>query len=302
MHRILPGVPDRIIQVYQGDALLTQRPDSQIHSMGGDNLALFSPGERPLILPKSFLHDASKINKFVNSAIDGSNMPPGLGSGFSEVDLEQLREAHDQMRKIIQNEANGVWAWYIRNQAAPMLLREKKVGRIVSNPPWVRINKIRVEKRKKEIETMAKERGLWVGGENATGFDVASLFVDRCMALYLIQSNKSGWVLPHGAMFGGGWDGLRNKIGDKISSMWNLKRLPFKLTPTCVVLFGVSIPNRDLVKIPRAKINNTDSWGTVQSKTEWIEWPRAFQKKNLAGWTKITNRLLGRELHWFHIV
>ena len=279
MHRILPGVPDRIIHVYQGDALLTQRPDSQIHSMGGDNLALFSPGERPLILPKSFLHDASKINKFVNSAIDDSNMPPGLGSGFSDVDLEQLREAHGQMRKIIQNEANGVWAWYIRNQAAPMLLREKKVGRIVSNPPWVRINKIRVEKRKKEIETMAKERGLWVGGETATSFDVASLFVDRCTALYLTNPNKSGWVLPHGAMFGGGWDGFRNRIGDKISSKWNLKRLPFKLTPTCAMLFGVNIPNRDLAKMPRTRLNSTDSWKTAQSKTKWIEWPQAFPEE-----------------------
>ena len=279
MHRILPGVPDRIIQVYQGDALLTQRPDSQIHSMGGDNLALFSPGERPLILPKSFLHDASKINKFVNSAIDDSNMPPGLGSGFSEVDLEQLREAHNQMRTIIQNEANGVWAWYIRNQAAPMLLREKKVGRIVSNPPWVRINKIRVEKRKNEIKTMAKERDLWIGGEIATSFDVASLFVDRCTELYLTKPNKSGWVLPHGAMFGGGWDGLRAKIGDKISSMWNLKRLPFKQTPTCAMLFGVNIPNRDLAKMPRTKLNNTDSWRTAQSKTKWIEWPQAFPEE-----------------------
>ena len=289
MHRILPGVPDRIIQVYQGDALLTQRPDSQIHSMGGDNLALFSPGERPLILPKSFLHDASKINKFVNSAIDDSNMPPGLGSGFSEVDLEQLREAHNQMRTIIQNEANGVWAWYIRNQAAPMLLREKKVGRIVSNPPWVRINKIRVEKRKKEIEAMAKDRGLWVGGKTATSFDVASLFVDRCTALYLTKPNKSGWVLPHGAMFGGGWDGFRNRIGDKISSMWNLKRLPFKLTPTCVMLFGVNIQNRDIAKLSGAKINNTDSWKTVLSKTEWIEWPRAFPEEKSSWLNKKEN-------------
>ena len=279
MHRILPGVPDRIIQVYQGDALLTQRPDSQIHSMGGDNLALFSPGGLPLILPKSFLRNVSKINKFVNSANDDSNMPPGIVSGFSKVDLEQLREAHNQMRKIIREEANGVWAWYIRNQAAPILLREKKVGRIVSNPPWVRINKIRVQERKDEIETMAKERGLWVGGKTATSFDVASLFVDRCTTLYLTKHNKSGWVIPHGAMFGGGWDGLRAKIGDKISSMWNLKRLPFKQTPTCVMLFGVNIPNRDLVKISRDKINNTDSWKTVLSKTEWIEWPRAFPEE-----------------------
>ena len=294
MHRILPGVPDRIIQVYQGDALLTQRPDSQIHSMGGDNLALFSPGERPLILPKSFLHDASKINKFVNSAIDDSNMPPGLGSGFSEVDLEQLREAHDQMRKIIQNEANGVWAWYIRNQAAPMLLREKKVGRIVSNPPWVRINKIRVEKRKKEIEAMAKERGLWVGGKTATSFDVASLFVDRCTALYLTKPNKSGWVLPHGAMFGGGWDGFRNRIGDKISSKWNMKRLPFKQTPTCVMLFGVNIPNRDITKMSGAKINNTDSWKTVQSKTEWIEWPQAFSEEK-SSWMGENGKPIARQ-------
>ena len=160
-----------------------------------------------------------------------------------------------------------------------MLLREKKVGRIVSNPPWVRINKIRVEKRKKEIEAMAKERGLWVGGETATSFDVASLFVDRCTALYLTNPNKSGWVLPHGAMFGGGWDGFRNRIGDKISSKWNLKRLPFKLTPTCAMLFGVNIPNRDLVKMPRTRLNSTDSWKTAQSKTKWIEWPQAFPEE-----------------------
>ena len=279
IHRMLPGVPDHTIQVYQGDALLTQRPDSKIHGMGGDNLAMFSPGGRPLILPKSFLRDTSKINKFVNSAIDGSNMPPGLGSGFSKDDLEQLREAHDQMRKIIQHEADGVWAWYIRNQTAPIMLREKKVGRIVSNPPWVRVNKIRVKERKKEIEMMAKERDLWVGAENATGFDVASLFVDRCMSLYLTKSNKSGWVLPHGAMFGEAWGGLRKKIGDKISSMWNMKRLPFKQTPTCVMLFGVSIPNRDIDKPSRDKINSTDSWTTVQSKTRWVEWPPAFPKE-----------------------
>ena len=280
IHRLLPRVQDDDIWIYQGDALLTQRAESRFHSlMGGDYMALFSPGNRPLILPRSFLGDIQAIDKFVKSASDDVGMPPGLGHGLAAWDMEQLRMAHDQMREIIRKESNGVWTWYIRNQAAPILLKEEKVGRIVSNPPWPRINEIPVEARKQEIKGMAKERGLWRGGDTATSFSIAALFVDRCSDMYLTKSGKSGWLLQHGALFSGGWDGLRAKMKGRITGKWNLKRVPFKDSPSCAMFFGIDTPNMDLVKKPRMKINDSESWSTVESKIDWVEWQEGFSKE-----------------------
>ena len=279
MHRLLPNMPDDSIWVYQGDALLTQRPESKFHSMGGNNLALYSPGNLPLILPMPFLKNIPGIDKFVRSASDDADMPHGLGLGLADTDLEQLREAHRQMRKIIHEESNGVWAWYIRNQAAPILLREKKVGRIVSNAPWVRNNEIQVKARKAEIEHMAKELHLWVGGNVSTSFNIASLFVDRCANMYLAKPGRSGWVLQQGALFSGGWRGMRTKLGSHISGKWDLKRIPFKGTPTCAIFFGVHTPNMDLIKTPGASIKSSNTWNTVRSCTKWKEWPDGFPKK-----------------------
>ena len=293
MHRLLPRVPDDYIRVYQGDALLIRRPESRLHSNGND-LALYSPGGRPLILPKQFLTDMSNINKFVKSAADDASLPPTLGMNLPADGMEQLRTAHGQLRTIIRNESNGVWAWYIRNQAAPLLLRDRKVGRIVSNPPWVRVNRIRDHTRREEIIGMARERGLWVGGNVSTSFDVAALFVDRCTALYLVESYRSAWVLPHGAMYGDAWDRLRQKIEDRISGMWNLKRLPFPNTPTCVMFFGVKTLNRDLFKTPGTKLHHNDSWKTVEAGTEWRALPPAFPK-SASGWLNEKSRPIPKE-------
>ena len=68
----------------------------------------------------------------------------------------------------------------------------KTIGRIVSNPPWVRLNTIHDIERKKEIEIMAKERKLWVGGNVATSFDVATLFVDNVLPYTCVEKANLG--------------------------------------------------------------------------------------------------------------
>ena len=159
------------------------------------------------------------------------------------------------------------------NQAGPMNM-VKTIGRIVSNPPWVRLNTIHDIERKKEIEIMAKERKLWVGGNVATSFDVATLFVDRCSSLYMRGKSKSGWVLPQAAMIGGSWESLREK---KIhSGAWDLKRIPFKNTPTCVMFYDVDVARKNLEKKPRVKLNHNDSWETASAKTSWVDPPPSF--------------------------
>ena len=58
--------------------------------------------------------------------------------------------------------------------------------------------------------------------------------------------------------------------------MWNLKRVAFKGTPSCVMLFGADTPNRDLIKVPRAEVKSSDSWDAAESMTRWAEWQPGF--------------------------
>lgn len=273
MHRLLPKAEDQDVVIYQGDSLLTNRPDAQLFGDQGKNLPLRSPEQRLLVMPGWFLGSPSDIDEFVTSACKDSELSPGLGASSEKYDLEQLQNAHNQLRDIVRNESDGVWKWYIMNQAGPMNM-VKTIGRIVSNPPWVRLNTIHDIERKKEIEIMAKERKLWVGGNVATSFDVATLFVDRCSSLYMRGKSKSGWVLPQAAMIGGSWESLREK---KIhSGAWDLKRIPFKNTPTCVMFYDVDVARKNLEKKPRVKLNHNDSWETASAKTSWVDPPPSF--------------------------
>lgn len=275
LRRLFPNVPDSRIQVYQGDSLLTPRPEASFYSVGGEYLPLRSPRGSHLIIPSWFVRSVRDVSIFVNTAKDDRDLPEGVGSHLDGYDRDALSEAHMQLRKIIREEDNGVWKWYILNQAGPMNMRSS-VGRIVSNPPWVRYNKIQVESRKAEIREMAEERNLWTGGNVSTSFDIASLFVDRCMAFYMNGERKAGWIIPHGSMDGRGWEKFREKLGAEISCKWNLKRLPFANTPTAAIFFGLKMPSQDFTKSAGAKVNHGDSWDVASTKIRWGKPPRSF--------------------------
>ena len=242
MCRLLGDVDLSRIRVYQGDSLLIRRPESSIHSAGTASMSLYTPSGRTLVLPRAFLRDSADIEKFVRSARDGRPLPPGVGGGLSGGDMGLIRAAHGEMARITREEGNGVWAWYIRNQAAPLLLSGgRHVGRIVSNPPWVRLNAMSDRDRADSVRAMAAELGLYEGGKRATAFDVAALFVARCHDLYAGRKRaKAGWVLPLTAMAGGGqWERLRGRFDSSLRAMWDLGTLPFpRQGPASVLLIG----------------------------------------------------------------
>jgi len=272
MIRVLPKISKADINIYQGDSLLTQRPDATIFSEGGKNMVLFSPAGLTVVIPREFLKSVQDIDVFVKSAKADASMPKSLGNKLSRESETLLRIAHKSLRNIIINEANGVWYWYIRNQAAPILLKDRKVGRIVANPPWVTLQEIRDVARKEEIRQLAHSEKLWVGKEAAPRFDIAGLFVKKCLALYL-SGSKSAWVLPQGAAVGGkNWDGFRSSMKGKISEFWDMKRLPFPWTPTCVAISGPGDGeiSRTYVKVKGTKINDGDRWASVKPKIKKI--------------------------------
>ena len=238
--RILGGVSPSRLQIHQGDALLASRTMSTVHGTMGDGMTLYAANV-PIKFPYGFLERANDISLFVTSAREGRNMPTILEKNLDKDSRDILRTAHDDLSDIIKRFGNGVWAWYIKNQAAPLLLSKgPSIARIITNPPWLRKNHIRDKRRQESIEKLSKDMGVHQGGKMATALDLACVFVASADNLYMDPNGKSGWVLPNTAIYGSDqWERLRNKLGDRLSEMWDLGSLPFPAQmPSCVILVG----------------------------------------------------------------
>lgn len=276
MRRLFPHATEHDIAVYQGDSLLTTRPEAQLLSSGGEDLPLQSPGGRHVVIPGWFLGSDADIGSFVASATSDEDMPELLGEGRTDQELADLRTAHGRLREIVRKEDNGVWKWYISNQAGPMLMRGT-VGRIVSNPPWVSLDKIQDVARKKEVKDMARQLGLWVGGKD-TRFDLAALFVDRCRTLYIDGDEKrSAWVLIYAAMRSGHWSKLHEKLGERIGGMWDMGMNAFPKR-TCVMYMDIDAGNKEVVKNDGEAIRPEHTWRQVQEKAQIVDRVDAFDR------------------------
>ena len=274
MRRMFPRAAESEIAVYQGDSLLTARPEAHLLSSGGADLPLRSPGGRHVIVPGWFIGSDADIGAFVASASSDEDMPEVLCAGKTDEETGALLAAHGQLREIVREEDNGVWKWYISNQAGPMLMRGT-VGRIVSNPPWVSLDKIQDVERKAEVKDMARELDLWVGGKN-TRFDLATLFVDRCPALYIDGAKRrSGWVLLYAAMRSEHWSKLREKLGPRIGGMWDVGKHAFPKR-ACVMFTDTDAGDKVLVKNHGRTIRPEHTWGQVEDMTDLRAREHAF--------------------------
>lgn len=285
--RALPAVPSGgsdAVQVFQGDALLTPSAYSGGLFEFGDEVQFTSPTGARFSIPKTFAKApdvAQRFRQFVSTARRGEPLPTHLRTVLSVQEQTVLTDGHQQLAKIIKEEGNGVWAWYMANRAAPLLLSDKKIDRIVANPPWVRMSNIQVPARKEALEELAKTENLWVGGQNATGFDVAALFVWRCGRLYLKNRRHSGagWVTNQAAITAGNWKAFRKQMLDltgdltlnvEVFGLGQVKDQPFTGAKTAVWYEGTACwqPGRITDLTTRDRIDREEPWATAQQKLE----------------------------------
>lgn len=243
MRRLLGDVDPACILVRQGDSLLIGRPEPPARGAGTGAVRLYTPGGRALALPRALLLDGAGIEELVRSARDGRPLPPGAGCGLDAGDAEAAAAAHAEMSAIMRKGGScGAWPSYMRNQAAPLLLSGgTAVRRIVSNPPWVRLNKMPDRSRADSVRRLAADLGLYEGGKRATAFDIAALFVARCHDLYAEDGGvRAAWILPQAAMTGSGqWERLRGRFGGAVEAMWDLGTLPFpQQGPSSAMIVG----------------------------------------------------------------
>ena len=286
--RALPVPPTggaRALNISQGDSLL-----SSVAAQLLDQASFPSEAERLFSLPMEFLLLEDYRNRteiLVKSAQQGDKKLPdsaiaGLSMTKKKLVVVELNQAHQRLRELCLERGDGIWLWLVVNTIAPLRLCKRKVDRIIANPPWVRMNEIRVQYRKKDLEELARNLNLWVGGKDATGFDIGALFVKRCRELY--GTNKdftAAWVLNWASIQGSNWQKFRDWSKNEFTGIIDFSEIrnpPFSGAKSAVWLqqSGLASSSNYLgqlkhevmkLKSPSEKIQLTDSWGTAKAKS-----------------------------------
>lgn len=270
--RALPAVPlggVDTINVFQGDALMLDS-DTQGKSLFSTNytesgkleLVIVDTPEGSLAFPKKFITGPNfpkHLTDLVRAALDPKvDFPSWLLAPFDKDGQNCLYEVYDQLKTLIRDRGDSVWAWYILNRTAPLRLAERKIDRVVANPPWVRMNDIQVKERKDALETRAREINLWGGKRVATSFDIASLFPHQISDVYAVGNDryKGGWVIPSAFNSGGQWEKFRswhkNKFEDKrqMADIYDLQPFGSGVASKCCILFeNTTYPGHNDYKI-----------------------------------------------------
>ena len=193
------------LQVFVANSLHDAEEAQQ--SIAG-TLPLRSAGGKIIDIPNSLLTspDAdAQIAELVERAI---GIPKeGFPAKTGAADFEQVTR---QMADVIVEEGNHVWKWYLRNQIAPAALSRRKVGAILTNPPWLVANDTPDGERKAAIGRLRARYGLAGSPRWTAKGDLAAVFSARVVDLYLrADGGAFGFVLPGSALNNQTWAGWR---------------------------------------------------------------------------------------------
>ena len=245
--RVLPTAPtmgDAAIQIRMGDALITDDDPTRLFEVKGA-MRIVTPKRREILLPMSFVRRSSfadDMGRVVSAAMQKTPVPEPVLGALETADRRGLEEAREALEDAIDEEGNSVWTWYAVNIAAPKLLSERKVDRIVANPPWVKLSDIQHEPRKRAMEKFGERLGIYQGGKQAPHTDIAAFFIQRTRELYLqdTKQNPAIWLVKKSSLRAGHWAAFRKLHSDALAQSIDLEDLqPFgggDATRCCLLL------------------------------------------------------------------
>ncbi len=234
--RVLPAEPsegEAALRVYLGDSLLADEDRQSLFGHVEGAMRLVTPQESEILIPVEFVQQegfADGMRRLVDAAARGEPLPPAVLHLVPEGRREDLRRCRDELASVIGEEGNSVWTWYAVNLASPHLLAQRKVDRIVANPPWVKLAHIQEPERKRAMERLGERLRLQAGGKQAPHLDIAAFFVVRARELYLNdpEVDPAVWLVKKSALRGGHWRPFRKRHGETLSQSVDLERLqPF---------------------------------------------------------------------------
>ena len=247
-----------------------------------------------LSFPEHLLQDTGHFDELVNGLADLANRPavgrktalaPLLARlGVAEADRKGIGENFEVLCRLVDEERDHVWSYYIRNAARPVWLSraENRADVLVGNPPWLSYRSMPKDMQA-AFRKMSEDRGLWHGKEAAPHQDLSGLFVARTVQQYLADGGSFAFVMPNAVLDRAYFDGFRSgrylekseSVGVAFAGSWDLRRLrPHFFPRGAAVVFGKRAGTGHARALPR----ETERWtGRLPSGT--------------AGWDDVAGRV-----------
>ncbi len=281
--RALPAAPDggtSAIRIYLGDSLIASGDrKGTLFSAGPTEYTFKSPQRDYLTLPAHFIDQPTfgrLLSRMVQAAVAQHPLPKEVQTKIRHQDAEAFSLAWEALQRIVAQEGDSVWTWFIANVTGPARLQKQKVDRIVANPPWVKMSTVqpgtqRKGNRKDVLEQLFRDLDIWAGGKRAPHNDIAALFVLQCRRLYLQHpaSDPAAWLVQSAALDTGNWAPFRAKHKTVRSQTIDFQAVnPFGDGRTCCALYdcrpSMQWSRGDYANAPRLK---AELAGTSAPKT-----------------------------------
>lgn len=269
--RVLPARPtqgDAGIQIRMGDSLMISEADHESLFASGDSMRLTTPKGREIFVPMEFVRMdsfADDMRRIVRAASKGQAVPAAILNALVPATRDGVDQCRIALEEAIKEEGNSVWTWYAVNLASPQLLAERKVDRIVANPPWVRLSDIQEQKRKRAMEEFGARLHLQEGGKQAPHLDIAAFFILRARELYMAEPAKDPaiWLVKKSALYSGHWKLFRHRHRDTMVQSIDLEKVqPFgggDARRCCLVMDHRPLYKVDSSKVPRLTVSLKDA-------------------------------------------
>ena len=272
LERILPAPPskgDQSFQIYLGDSLQTDSKGqtSALFGHAKDQMRIQTPGGKHFSMPMSFVRNstfASDLQNMVRLATNGTHLPDYQMDWMEDHEIQQMKLCNQSLIEIISEEGNSVWTWYAINIVAPHLLAERKVNRIVANPPWVKLADIQVKERKVAMQEYGDALKVRLSGKQAPHTDIASYFIIATRSLYLSDPERDPacWLVKKSAIASGQWELFRKQHENTLTQSVDLE----SLQP-----FGGGDATRSCLLMENRCLNRIDSSGYPRLEARTIE-------------------------------
>ncbi len=269
------------VPVYLGDSLQWGHDDSLL-SAGGLTLQTGTGAQlfvSELRFPHALLDDADTFDRLVSELTDkAANRAPGSSAPslretfrrfpMTDNDRNVVSETFRVMCELHDEKRDHIWGYYVRNLARPVWLgsSENRVDVVVGNPPWLTYNAI-ANDLKEEFRRACKVRNLWGGsGQVARNYDLAALFVVRCLELYLKSGGAFAFVMPFATLSRRQFSGFRTgrypartePVAVDFEVPWDLSEVrPHPFPVPCCVVFGWRSTNQTPNPLPAQTVEWT---------------------------------------------
>ena len=245
------------IPIYLANSMITAEELSETILIDGNPIpvVVINAGGKKFYLPLSLLDKSLELlNEFkrfieAKSPYNNDSLQKILKKyDLSNIENKLVEETYDSLLDFRTRGVDSVWIPILKTYL--MTNYFKDFDYVVGNPPWLAYRFISNSEYQNEIKKMIKTKYNLVTDERLlTHMEMATLFIIRCIDIYLKNKGQIGFVMPKSIMYSDQHNKFRKqeaKISYRFIKFLDTQVDPLFSVPTCGVILkkerGTSYP------------------------------------------------------------